>query len=125
MTHLHHPVHQGRRAETLLADGGGYEGENGEELLGVCNITKLSNVIEVHGSYHDGNSVVVIIIVKGGGNPKGVRDVLRCGGTGSTYFLVGDVDDDPPHVTGNWGVQHRVAIWITGNNTLLFLNLSL
>ena len=52
--------------------------------------------------------------MKGGGKPKGARDVFQGGGVGSTYFWFGDVDDDPPHGICHLGVQHKVAIWITG-----------
>ena len=63
-------------------------------------------------------------LAKGGENPNGVRDVLQCGGVGSTSFGVVDVDDEPPHRTGHWRVQHRVAIWITGRYPLRFLDVS-
>ena len=47
---------------------------------------------------------VVEDIGKGGGEPKGSRDVFQGGGVGNTYFLVGDVGDDPPHGPGpGWG----------------------
>ena len=42
--------------------------------------------------------------MKGGGGPKGGRDVLQGGGVGGTSFGVRDVGDDPPHGTGQWGV---------------------
>ena len=57
---------------------------------------------------------VVNNLEKGGGKTKCVGGVLRDSGVCSTYFWVGDVGDDPPHGTGHWGVQHRVAICITG-----------
>ena len=46
---------------------------------------------------------VVDKFAKVGGKPKGVGGVLQGGGTGSTSFRVGDVGDDPPHGTCNWG----------------------
>ena len=36
-----------------------------------------------------------IILKRGGGESKGVRDVFQYGGSGSTHFCVGDVGDDP------------------------------
>ena len=47
---------------------------------------------------------VVDNILKGGGEPKGVEDVLQGSGEVSTSFWVGDVGDDPPHRTGNRGI---------------------
>ena len=52
-THHHRPVRQGFRAETSSADGGGYEVKHGKDYPDLCNITKLGNVVEVPGSYHD------------------------------------------------------------------------
>ena len=89
----------------LLADGGGYDGEHGEDIPGLHNITKLGNVIEVPGSYHDGIGVIVDNLAKGGCKPKGVGYFLQGGGAGSTYFWVRDVDDEPPHGPGHWGVS--------------------
>ena len=59
---------------------------------------------------------------KGGGKTKSVRDVIKGSGTGSTSLWVGDVGDEPPHVRGHWGFQHRVSIWITGSYRLRFLD---
>ena len=102
----------------------GYEGKHGEELPGPRNITKLSNSIEVPGSYNDIIGVIVKNLVKVGGKPKGVRDVLKGGGVGSTYFWVGEVDDDPHMGQEIWGFQHRVAICITGRHPLQFMDVS-
>ena len=49
--------------------------------------------------------MVVNNIGKGGGETKGVGNVLQSGGAGSTSFLVGDVGDKPPHGRGHWGVS--------------------
>ena len=62
------------------------KGEHGKDLPGLHNITKLGNVLEVPGSYDDSMGVVVDNIMKVGGKPKDVRDVLQGGGAGSTYF---------------------------------------
>ena len=48
---------------------------------------------------------VVNNLEKGGGETKGVGDVLQGRGAGSYYFWVGDVGDDPPHGTGHWVVS--------------------
>ena len=48
---------------------------------------------------------VVNSLEKGGGETKGVGDVLQGGGTGSTSLWVGDLVDDPPHGRGHWGVS--------------------
>ena len=85
-THHHFSVRQGGRAETASSDGGGHEGKHGKDLPGLHNITKLGNVLEVPGSYDDSMGVVVDNIMKVGGKPKDVRDVLQGGGAGSTYF---------------------------------------
>ena len=87
MTHHHHQVRQGIRAETLLADGEGYEGKHSEDLPGLRNITKLDNVIEVPGSYHDVIGVIANNLVKGWGKTKVVGDVIQGSGAGSTYFF--------------------------------------
>ena len=49
--------------------------------------------------------MVVNNLGKGGGETKGVGDVLQGGGAGSTSFWVGDVGDDLPHGRGHWGVS--------------------
>ena len=54
--------------------------------------------------YDEEIGTVVDSLVKGGGGPKGGRDVLQGGGVGGTSFGVRDVGDDPPHGTGHWGV---------------------
>ena len=66
--------------------------------------------------------MVVDNLVKVGGETKSVGDVLQGGGAGSTSFWDGDVDDDPLHGPVHWRVQHRAAIWITGRQTLQFLD---
>ena len=44
-----------------------------------------------------------ILLRREGGETKGVGDVLQGGGTGSNYFWVGAVGDDPPTGTGHLG----------------------
>ena len=46
---------------------------------------------------------VVENIGKGGGQPKGVGDIIQGIGAGGTYFWVVDVGDDPPHGTVHGG----------------------
>ena len=48
---------------------------------------------------------VVNNLAKGGGEPKGFRDVLQVGGVGTTSLWVRCLVDDPPHDTGHWGVS--------------------
>ena len=42
-------------------------------------------------------------IGKGGGEPEVVGDFFKDGGAGGNYFWVGDMGDDPPHMTGTGG----------------------
>ena len=65
---------------------------------------------------------VVNNLEKGGGETKGVGDVLQGGGAGSTSLWVGDVGDDPRTGGVIGGSQHRVAICITGMYPLGFLD---
>ena len=48
---------------------------------------------------------VVNNLEKGGGKTMSVRDVLQGSGAGSTSLWVGDVDNDPSHGRGHWGVS--------------------
>ena len=48
---------------------------------------------------------VVDNLEKGGGETKGVEDIIQGSGAVSNYFCVGDVGDDPPHGTSHCGVS--------------------
>ena len=99
-----------------------------------CYLGQIMTSLDGNFSQVDGNlrkvrkswARLLLILGGGGGGEKyiGVGDVIQGGSPGGNTFGGGDVVDDPPHgMSPGWwgGVQHRVALQITGRHPLRLL----